>query len=115
MATADDAEFVDNGGTIAARHTCPHVLTSLSMPETLESFPDLAASTECVISKCNHSESWVCVKCHKVLCGRYGSKHMIKHYQDDNDHCIAMGTGDLSFWCYKCDDYLHHLNIRKVF
>ena len=106
---------VDQGGQVWARHTCPHVLTSVTMPDTIESFPDLAASTQCNIDKCEHTESWVCMKCHKILCGRYGDKHMIEHKDKQNEHCIAMGCGDLSFWCYKCDDYLDHLHMRRIF
>jgi hypothetical protein len=26
-----------------------------------------------------------------------------------------MGMGDLSFWCYDCDSYLHHLTMEKVY
>ena len=56
------------------------------------------------------------MKCHKVLCGRYGNKHAFQHYiSTDTKHCVAMGVGDLSFWCYKCDDYLHHLSIKPIF
>lgn len=38
---------------------------------------------------------------------------MIKHKNES--HFIALGYGDLSFWCYKCDSYLHHLRMEKVF
>ena len=106
---------IDRGGQVQARHTCMHVLQSVTMPDTLDAFPDLAASTECHIEKCNHNESWVCVTCHAILCGRYGNQHMIAHKTNNPSHCIAMGCGDLSFWCYGCDDYLDHLHIRRVF
>eukprot|EP00486_Rosalina_sp_Unknown_P013850 CAMPEP_0201595522 /NCGR_PEP_ID=MMETSP0190_2-20130828/192500_1 /ASSEMBLY_ACC=CAM_ASM_000263 /TAXON_ID=37353 /ORGANISM="Rosalina sp." /LENGTH=568 /DNA_ID=CAMNT_0048055543 /DNA_START=24 /DNA_END=1730 /DNA_ORIENTATION=- len=85
------------------------------MPDSIDGFPDIAKSTECCIDGCNETESWVCMKCHKVLCGRYGKQHMIEHKDNDKEHCIAMGCGDLSFWCYGCDDYLDHLHIRRIF
>eukprot|EP01084_Bolivina_argentea_P116462 206932_1 len=85
------------------------------MPDTLDSFPDLATSTECNVNECKHTESWVCTHCFKVLCGRYGAQHMIQHKTQNKEHCIAMGCGDLSFWCYACNDYLDHLHMRRVF
>ena len=114
-AAGNDVMEVDTGGQVYARHTCKHVLMSVSMPDTIDGFPDIAKSTECHVDKCNETESWVCMKCHKVLCGRYGKQHMMEHKTKDENHCIAMGCGDLSFWCYKCDDYLDHLHIRRIF
>eukprot|EP01084_Bolivina_argentea_P166930 289785_1 len=110
-ANTNDME-VDQGGYVPARHTCPHVLQSISIPDTLDGFPDLSLSTECNIDKCTHTESWVCTKCHAIFCGRYGNQHMMKHKNEQKTHCIAMFCSDLSFWCYDCDDYLHHLRIR---
>ena len=57
----------------------------------------------------------MCLKCCEIYCGRYGAAHMIDHWHDDEEHCIALGIGDLSFWCYQCDSYLHHLTIRSIF
>lgn len=39
---------------------------------------------------------------------------MKQHYESTR-HCIAVGLGDLSFWCYECDSYLHHLKIRRIY
>ena len=111
----DNAMEVDTGGQVQAKETCKHVLNSVSMPDTIDGFPDIAKSTECEIDDCEETESWICMKCHKVLCGRYGKQHMMKHKDNNQIHCIAMGCGDLSFWCYGCNDYLDHLSIRRIF
>ena len=82
----------------------------------MDKFPKLNEAPECDIDGCHEKENWVCLKCHMVLCGRYGNKHMVEHYMETNTkHCIALGVGDLSFWCYGCDDYLHHLSIKPIF
>ena len=105
LANTNDTTMVidvpDMGGQVYAKEICPHVISSVSIPNNAEILPDLAASTECSSTKCDATESWVCLKCHGVFCGRYGRKHMIEHKDKNADHQIAMGCGDLSFWCYQ--------------
>ena len=47
----------------------------------------------------------MCGTCHKVLCGRYVSKHMQRHY-DDTEHAVCVSLRDLNAWCYACDGYI---------
>eukprot|EP00485_Elphidium_margaritaceum_P017982 CAMPEP_0202732694 /NCGR_PEP_ID=MMETSP1385-20130828/187791_1 /ASSEMBLY_ACC=CAM_ASM_000861 /TAXON_ID=933848 /ORGANISM="Elphidium margaritaceum" /LENGTH=642 /DNA_ID=CAMNT_0049399017 /DNA_START=35 /DNA_END=1963 /DNA_ORIENTATION=- len=108
------ATATDTGGQVYTRKTCPHVLQCVKIPVSLDVFPDLSTSTQCQTEKCEHTECWVCVCCHQILCGRYGAQHMIAH-TNTHSHLIAMGCGDLSFWCYGCDDYLDHLSIQPIF
>ena len=97
----DPVDIPDIGGHVYAKEICPHIMSSVDLPQNVDVLPDLAASTECSIAKCDATESWVCLKCHQVFCGRYGQKHMIQHKDNNPDHQIAMGCGDLSFWCYQ--------------
>ena len=71
----------------------------------------------CSIKGCDKKECWLCLGCHKLFCGRYANKHMNIHYEssDNKSHCVALGVGDLSFWCYECDSYLNHLTIQPIF
>ena len=62
----------------------------------------------------NCEENWLCLKCHTVHCGRFASSHARKHAASSTHH-IACGLADLSFWCYQCDSYLHHLSIKPVY
>eukprot|EP01084_Bolivina_argentea_P266301 451645_1 len=97
---------------------CRHIKSSLHTPDNINAFPDIKDSVPtCDINGCDKKETWLCLKCYKIFCGRFGNKHMIKHYEKDTNknHCIAMGLTDLTFWCYKCNDYLHHLSIHKIF
>eukprot|EP01084_Bolivina_argentea_P106267 190212_1 len=98
------SNVIDKGGYADARNRCPHVNTSLQMPsdDELKKLSKLAGNPECSIKECDKKECWVCVHCHETYCGRYGNQHMIKHYKesDNKHHCIALGIGDLSFWCY---------------
>eukprot|EP01125_Pyxidicula_operculata_P007588 TRINITY_DN2576_c1_g2_i2.p1 TRINITY_DN2576_c1_g2~~TRINITY_DN2576_c1_g2_i2.p1 ORF type:complete len:521 (+),score=59.15 TRINITY_DN2576_c1_g2_i2:113-1564(+) len=79
------------------------------------------------------TESWLCLTCNQVLCGRYAKGHMQAHWEshklnvhkpdrilsqvrDSEDdysdetysHCIAVSLSDLSVWCYECDQYIKH-------
>eukprot|EP01084_Bolivina_argentea_P292916 503714_1 len=115
-----EIQFIDNGGLAPARHFCPHIVDGISIPSQSLIFPDLSISQniKCVSDKCDYTDSngcWLCLSCYKIYCGRYGNKHMIYHKTQNNNHMIALCCGDLSFWCYKCDDYLDHLSISKVF
>jgi len=38
----------------------------------------------------------------------------MQQHTESSKHAIAMGVDDLSFWCYACKSYLHHLNDPKV-
>eukprot|EP01083_Nonionella_stella_P039427 107213_1 len=112
----EEKEEEDLGGFAAAKHYCAHIASALVIPRDINKFPKINEFPECDVADCDKKENWICLKCHRVFCGRYGNKHMVKHYNESNQkHCIAMGVGDLSFWCYKCDDYLHHLSIKAVF
>ena len=62
----------------------------------------------------NAEENWLCLSCHTVHCGRFASAHARKHVTASG-HLIACGLADLSFWCYQCDSYLHHLTIEPVY
>ena len=108
MAQPLDAS-TDQGGLAPHRNFCPHVESAINIPSDI-SFDD----TTCSVEDCNETECWFCLSTHKVLCGRYGNQHMLMHYAENPSHCIAMGMNDLSFWCYKCEDYINHLSIKKV-
>ena len=53
------------------------------------------------------SESWLCLHCMRVFCGRYVQEHSAMHAKNSKHH-IAMSLKGLSFWCYACDRYLEH-------
>ncbi|KAI5158424.1 ubiquitin carboxyl-terminal hydrolase 5/13 [Nematocida parisii] len=72
--------------------------------------------TECDIN----SNSWVCIKCNKVLCGRQqygieGNGHAMNHYTADNEHSVYLKVQSIDstrkiadVYCYKCDDMISH-------
>eukprot|EP01084_Bolivina_argentea_P124307 220278_1 len=110
-------EVEDLGGYAPAKQFCPHIESALVIPDNRNVFPAINEPIECSINNCDKKENWICLKCHNVFCGRYGNKHMINHFETDTNekHCISMSVSDLSFWCYKCDSYLHHLSIKNIF
>uniref|UniRef100_A0A182P5G7 Ubiquitin carboxyl-terminal hydrolase n=1 Tax=Anopheles epiroticus TaxID=199890 RepID=A0A182P5G7_9DIPT len=58
--------------------------------------------TECSISK----DSWMCLQCGAVLCGRYDNGHALKHSTIHQNHNICMNTSNQSVFCYKCDEFV---------
>jgi uncharacterized UBP type Zn finger protein len=62
----------------------------------------------------NASENWLCLQCHGFRCGRFARGHARAHFASTG-HSIACGLEDLSFWCYSCESYLHHLSMQPVF
>eukprot|EP00457_Paulinella_chromatophora_P002996 gb/GEZN01003001.1/.p1 GENE.gb/GEZN01003001.1/~~gb/GEZN01003001.1/.p1 ORF type:complete len:719 (-),score=97.03 gb/GEZN01003001.1/:147-2303(-) len=88
-------------------HTCPHVQDGVKIAKhwkRVAQLPDL--SSKCGESKCqNAAENWICLSCGVVRCGRWAKKHFVAHHAQSG-HRLAVGTGDLSFWCYGCDGYL---------
>uniref|UniRef100_A0A182TRB4 ubiquitinyl hydrolase 1 n=1 Tax=Anopheles melas TaxID=34690 RepID=A0A182TRB4_9DIPT len=60
------------------------------------------AGGECSISK----DSWMCLQCGAVLCGRYDNGHALKHSNAHQNHNICMNTSNQSVFCYKCDEFV---------
>eukprot|EP01083_Nonionella_stella_P078698 215514_1 len=108
-------ENTDCGGWAEALDSCSHVVQSVSIPDNIDNIPDLSQNVECSVSGCAFKECWLCLGCHTIYCGRYGAGHMASHSNAHSNHCIALGIGDLSFWCYQCDSYINHLTIKTVF
>jgi histone deacetylase 6 len=60
----------------------------------------------------------------QVHCSRYVHGHAELHAIGSeehpivgNDHAMALSFSDLSVWCYRCEDYVHHemmANIKKA-
>ncbi|KAJ4824537.1 hypothetical protein Tsubulata_037416 [Turnera subulata] len=95
-----DSIYGAESGWVEARTSCDH-LASLSSDLHHIPTPD----TPC--NRCQHpSENWLCLSCKEVLCSRFVNKHMLQHYQQQMNHCIALSYSDLSVWCFACDSYL---------
>ena len=114
----------DKGGLAPHKNHCPHASQAIdiSLDEPFASKLQKISmnngnngNVTCSIDGCNEEECWLCLKCHKILCGRYGNQHMMLHCTETNvEHCMAMGIKDLSFWCYSCENYINHLSVEKV-
>lgn len=60
-----------------------------------------------------HENLWICLVCGNIGCGRYNSKHAIKHYEDTS-HCFAMDMHTQRVWDYAGDNYVHRLVQNEV-
>ncbi|CAI0470466.1 unnamed protein product [Linum tenue] len=96
-------------GWVEARKSCNHLAASLS--------PDLThiPSPASCCSRCEHpKENWLCLSCKEVLCSRFVNKHMLQHYQQQTNHCVALSYSDLSVWCFACEAYLDATAIEQL-
>lgn len=95
---------------VAAKHFCGHAEQSIRHVESLAK--NLAVQQPC--EECQNAElNWTCLQCGVSLCGTGANAHMLQHFKSTG-HSICVSYDDLSFWCYSCDSYLHHLTIPQV-
>ena len=80
--------------------------THTSLSETLKRGGVKGCGLGCLVCSDN-VESWLCLHCMRVFCGRYVQEHSAMHAKNTKHH-IAMDLKGLSFWCYTCDRYLEH-------
>lgn len=78
--------------------------------------------TECPIS----TNSWICVRCSKVFCGRKqygieGNGHALQHNEQNKECCVFIkvqsidkSTGMCDAYCYDCDDMISHDLFRRI-
>lgn len=110
----NDQDVGSLSGYASAVHSCPHIIR-MGNTVSLSDAKALVNTPTCCAADCdNTTENWACLTCKKVLCGRFAKGHMVKHNKETG-HKVAVGIGDLSFWCYGCRSYLHHLAIRPIY
>ncbi|KAI9592883.1 hypothetical protein BDF19DRAFT_450468 [Syncephalis fuscata] len=104
------------GFAVTPRLDCPHVL---GLQTTLQSsIPHFNLDTPC--QECqDKSENWQCLTCNKVFCSRYVQGHMAEHTAaqekaPEDEHAICISYSDLSFWCFRCNDYIEHPILEPV-
>jgi hypothetical protein len=132
----------DRGGAIIPVDKCPHVLESQDHMMDISSISTLInkcshfQQSDTAPSggrkeltnedgSCPSKENWMCLHCGVVRCSRYVNGHSKDHYlsttttasQKDNSkvgHCLAVSLEDLSVWCYSCEAYVIHPNLKHI-
>lgn len=108
VSSYEEQEAEDSTGpfTVIPKTDCPHLTTVHPVGDSV--YFDVTAP--CFV--CHSSrENWACLTCYEVFCGRYINAHMLSHYAQFQDHCIAFSFCDFSVWCYKCDSYIENLDV----
>ena len=79
---------------------CPHVENSTLID--IEKFKKIPfGDLKC--QKCEEiNELWICLICGEVYCSRYIKGHFLEHNKANPEHCLCLGTIDLSIWCFEC-------------
>ncbi|EJS43521.1 YHL010C [Saccharomyces arboricola H-6] len=88
---------------------CRHSSLRLSRDSLLKQAGDSAHCATCGST----DNLWICLICGNVGCGRYNSKHAIKHYEETL-HCFAMDIRTQRVWDYAGDNYVHRLVQNEV-
>ncbi|CAI4064424.1 hypothetical protein SUVZ_08G0370 [Saccharomyces uvarum] len=88
---------------------CRHSSLRLSRDSLLKQAGDSAHCATCSST----DNLWICLICGNVGCGRYNSKHAIKHYEETL-HCFAMDIRTQRVWDYAGDNYVHRLVQNEV-
>jgi len=119
----------DKGGAVQFK-LCPHI--DHLGKEGLLKPGQLMFGRPCVHG-CQGNENWVCLLCGETRCGRYSKRHSLEHWETSKraeeaaltvgdvqagrsalGHCLALGLGDLSIWCYECSGYVEHEALRPL-
>ncbi|RKP10810.1 hypothetical protein THASP1DRAFT_27405 [Thamnocephalis sphaerospora] len=97
------------GFAVAPRLDCPHVLALGERLNADLSTLDVTAPCEVCGDK---SENWYCLSCGRIMCSRYVQGHMAAHATSgkgaEDEHAVCASFSDLSFWCFRCEDYIEH-------
>lgn len=98
------------GYAVKFKTDCCHVdhanTSQITLGQLAHLIKRLEASTQCNEHNCEEKkENWLCVTCLDYFCSRYINEHAVHHYQS-SDHPIGLSMFDLSFWCYKCNEYI---------
>jgi len=91
-------------------HDCPHVLgVSIGVAAALRKLYPSPGCKDCSDKR----ESWYCLACGAVGCGRYINGCAQRHFKESSArsqqaHPLFLSSVDLSVWCYLCDNYVQH-------
>jgi len=95
---------------VDVKSDCPHVLAvTLGVVAALRKLYPSPGCADCGDKR----ESWYCLACGSVECGRYINGHALKHFKASGTefgqaHPLYLSSVDLSVWCYLCDSYIEH-------
>ena len=115
--------LIDIGSISALVNKCSHVQQCAGTAATVPSGGMKESTNE--DGSCPSTENWMCLHCGVVRCSRYVNGHSKDHYfqsaldsQKKNDpnmgHCLAVSLEDLSVWCYSCEAYVIHHNLKHI-
>lgn len=100
---------------------CPHLNRTVSPDLDSARFPEGSPSSWCCDACRSKDNSWICLTCLQVHCGRYVNGHAIKHFEDssswghvngeilekkDEGHCLCIDCSNYSVFCYRCDEFV---------
>jgi len=102
---------ISGGFSVDPKTDCPHFSAHIPLG-IVNKIEDAYKGNTC--KTCNDkSENWMCLTCGNTYCSRYVQGHARQHFEDSH-HPVAISFSDLSIWCYSCDDYITHQNLKGI-
>jgi NAD-dependent SIR2 family protein deacetylase len=114
-ATVDSALDADSdvGGYVDPKFDCEHVGKAVAQDcMTLEQALAVV-NGECTGCEAVAPERWMCLTCRGVFCGRYVQKHGVEHFEQCQDHPVALSLDVLMAWCHRCESYIMSDDVDK--
>jgi len=102
---------VPSGGfSVYPKSNCPHYSSQVTLG-VLQKVPTACQANTC--TTCNDkTENWLCMSCGNTYCSRYINGDAKKHFKECG-HAVSISFSDLSIWCYSCNDYITHENLKS--
>ncbi|KAI8331627.1 hypothetical protein EDC96DRAFT_611997 [Choanephora cucurbitarum] len=106
MAEMNAAAFAKDNHLFAVepKTDCPHIPIQYEVKELLGKPCEACGDT---------TENWQCFHCQGIFCSRYCQGHM-KQHTSDTHHAVCISHSDLSVWCFKCDTYIAHEDLKDM-
>lgn len=80
---------------------CSHLVDSAKITTPLMRH----AEWQCEVCK-SDKNSWMCLFCGMVHCGRFINGHAKAHFEQNAQHTVCMDCENLAAFCYTCDEFV---------
>ena len=85
---------------------CPHLKENVAL-ETAPAVAETDITKEWHCLACQSAQnSWLCLHCGVVGCGRYVNGHAKEHAQGNHNHNVCMDCESHAVYCYVCDEFV---------
>lgn len=85
---------------------CPHLEENVRL-ENAPSIAETDVTKEWHCGECQSAQNtWLCLHCGDIGCGRYVNGHAKQHAQNNDKHNLCMDCESYAVYCYICDEFV---------